>query len=421
MLKNFARSFLELPLKFRILVITVMIDRLGGTILFPFFTLYVTRRFQVGMTEAGILIGLFAVTGLVGSMVGGALTDRIGRRSIILSGLVFSALGSLLMGLLDSLSAFYVLAAVVGFLGSVSSPAHQAMVADLLPDEQRSEGFGILRVAANLAWVVGPSIGGFLATRSYLLLFIADAAASTITAFIFYRMIGETRPTLGARHEAGGESLLQTVAGYGLVARDRLFIGYLVVSMLMLLVYQQMYNTLAVYLRDVHGVSDRGYGLLLSLDALTVVLLQFWVTRRIKGQPAMLMMALAAFLYLVGFTMYGFVSGYALFVTAILIITFGEMIAMPVGAMLAARFAPAELRGRYMAFHDLTHSIPSMVGAAAAGVILDNYDPHWVWYAAGIVATLAVMGFLWLHRLTQRRFVFVEDQADSIPSMEAAA
>ena len=182
MLKNFARSFLELPLKFRILVVTVMIDRLGGTILFPFFTLYVTRRFQVGMTEAGILIGLFAVTGLVGSMVGGALTDRIGRRSIILSGLVFSALGSLLMGLLDSLSAFYVLAAVVGFLGSVSSPAHQAMVADLLPDEQRSEGFGILRVAANLAWVVGPSIGGFLATRSYLLLFIADAAASTICA-----------------------------------------------------------------------------------------------------------------------------------------------------------------------------------------------------------------------------------------------
>ncbi|WP_423224549.1 MDR family MFS transporter [Candidatus Amarolinea aalborgensis] len=409
MLRNLIRSFQEFPLKFRILIITVIIDRLGGTILFPFFTLYVTRRFQVGMTEAGILIGLFAVSGLVGSVVGGALTDRMGRRSIILFGLLFSALGSVVMGLQDNLSAFYALAVVVGFLGNIASPAHQAMVADMLPDEQRSEGFGVLRVAANLAWVVGPTIGGLLATRSYLLLFLADAVASTITGFIVYRLIPETRPAPSANDDANSESILATLAGYGIVARDKLFIAYLVVSMLMLLVYQQMYNTLAVYLRDVHGVPDRGYGLLLSLDALTVVLLQFWVTRRIKGRPAMLMMAFGTFLYLVGFTLFGFVASYALFVAAILIITFGEMIVMPVGAMLAARFAPAELRGRYMAFHDLAHAIPSTVGAAAAGLILDNYDPNWVWYAAGIVSAVAVIGYLWLHRLTQRRFEPIED------------
>ena len=417
MLRNLIRSFLEFPLKFRILIVTVIIDRLGGTILFPFFTLYVTRRFQVGMTEAGILIGLFAVSGLVGSMVGGALTDRMGRRSIILFGLLFSALGSVVMGLQDNLSAFYALAVVVGFLGSIASPAHQAMVADMLPDEQRSEGFGVLRVAANLAWVVGPTIGGLLATRSYLLLFLADAVASTITGFIVYRLIPETRPAPGTHDDANSESILATLAGYGIVARDKLFIAYLVVSMLMLLVYQQMYNTLAVYLRDVHGVPDRGYGLLLSLDALTVVLLQFWVTRRIKGRPAMLMMAFGTFLYLVGFTLFGFVASYALFVVAILIITFGEMIVMPVGAMLAARFAPAELRGRYMAFHDLAHAIPSTVGAAAAGLILDNYDPNWVWYAAGIVSAVAVIGYLWLHRLTQRRFEPVEDDMQAAPEL----
>jgi len=415
MLRNLIRSFQEFPLKFRILIITVIIDRLGGTILFPFFTLYVTRRFQVGMTEAGILIGLFAISGLVGSMVGGALTDRMGRRSIILFGLLFSALGSVVMGLQDNLSAFYALAVVVGFLGSIASPAHQAMVADMLPDEQRSEGFGVLRVAANLAWVVGPTIGGLLATRSYLLLFLADAVASTITGFIVYRLIPETRPAPNTNHDANSESILATLAGYGTVARDKLFIAYLVVTMLMLLVYQQMYNTLAVYLRDVHGVPDRGYGLLLSLDALTVVLLQFWVTRRIKGRPAMLMMAFGTFLYLVGFTLFGFVASYALFVVAILIITFGEMIVMPVGAALAARFAPAALRGRYMAFQDLVHAIPSTIGPAAAGLILDNYNPNWVWYAAGIISALAVAGFLWLHELTQRRFEQIKEEIDAAP------
>ncbi len=393
----------------------VMIDRLGGTILFPFFTLYVTRRFQIGMTEAGILLGFFSVAGLLGSIVGGALTDRMGRRSIIIFGLVSSALGSVVMGLLDNLSAFYILAIAVGFLGNIASPAHQAMVADMLPDEQRSEGFGILRVAANLAWVVGPTIGGLLAARSYLLLFIADAIGSTITALIVYRLIPETQPTPAARNSADSESLLATLAGYGVVARDKLYIGYLVVSMLMLVVYQQMYNTLGVYLRDVHGVPDRGYGLLLSLDAFTVVLLQFWVTRRVKGRPAMLMMALGTFLYLVGFSLFGFVASYALFVVAILFITFGEMIVMPVGAALAARFAPAALRGRYMAFQDLAHAIPSTIGPAAAGLILDNYNPNWVWYAAGIISALAVAGFLWLHELTQRRFEQIKEEIDAAP------
>ena len=52
---------------------------------------------------------------------------------------------------------------------------------------------------------------------------------------------------------------------------------------------------------------------------------------------------------------------------------------------------------------------PSTVGAAAAGLILDNYDPNWVWYSAGIVSAVAVIGYLWLHRLTQRRFEPIED------------
>lgn len=77
---------------------------------------------------------------------------------------------------------------------------------------------------------------------------------------------------------------------------------------------------------------------------------------------------------------------------------------MPVGQTLAALFAPPEMRGRYMAFFDLSYAIPSAIGPAAAGLVLDNYDPNWVWYAAGLIAGAAVLGFLWLHAATQARF-----------------
>ena len=401
--------FEEFPLKFWVLVAAMFVDRVGGTLIFPFFALYITQKFNVGMTQAGVLIGIFSVSGLVGNMLGGALADRFGRKGMVLFGLVFSALSSVTMGLVNDLAVFYVLAVVVGLLSDVAGPAWQAMIADILSEEQRAEGFGVMRVVGNLAWIVGPTIGGFMAARSYLLLFIMDAVSSLITASIIFRFIPETKPE--APSDPPHESLLGTFAGYFKVLGDRLYLAYIIASMLMLLVYLQMYNTLSVYLRDVHGIPPQGYGVLLTSSAVTVIIFQFWVTRRVKGRPPMLMMALGTFFYLIGFSMFGFVSAYLLFILAMVLITVGEMVVMPVGQALAAEFAPEDMRGRYMAVYSLAWAIPSTFGAWAAGLIIDNYNPNWVWYAAGIICALAILGFLWLHGATQARFAAVAPTA----------
>jgi MFS family permease len=414
MLTRIRSTFQEFPTKFWVLVGATFIDRIGGTLIFPFFALYVTQKFNVGMTQAGILLGIFSLSGLTGSMVGGALTDKFGRRWMVLFGLVFSALSSLSMGLVNQLSAFYGLAVIVGLLSNVAGPARQAMVADMLPEEKRAEGFGVLRVAGNLAWIFGPMIGGFLAAKSYLLLFVLDAISSLITAAIVYRLVPETKPEVS--EETARESLLETFVGYRTVLKDYVFLAFLLTSALMTLVYLQMYNTLSVYLRDVHGVPTQGYGFMLSLDAATVVLFQFWVTRRIKVFPPMLMMVAGTLFYLVGFSMYGFVSAYWLFIVAILLITIGEMIVIPVGQVLVARFAPEDKRGRYMAVYGLSWSIPSAVGPLAAGLIMDNFDPRWVWYAGGILCAIAAIGFYILHRVYQERFAPVTEEAQAQPA-----
>lgn len=402
MLKKFRKTFAEFPRRFWIVAAARFVDGVGGTLIFPFFALYITQKFNVGMTQAGMLLGTFSFFGLVGSMLGGALTDRFGRRAIVLFGLVVSATSAVSMGFVEQLSIFYLLAALVGLLSDIAGPAWQAMVADILPEEQRSEGFGILRVVGNLAWIIGPSIGGLMATRSYLLLFLLDAVASLITAAIIYRLIPETMPEKSAAEQQ--ESMGSTFAGYRTVLSDRLFMTYTFVSMLMLVVYLQMYSTLSVYLRDQHGVSTQGYGFLLTSSAITVIFFQFWVTRKTKDRPPMLLMALGSALYMLGFGMFGFVSAYALFVSAIVLITIGEMIVMPVSQALAANFAPEDMRGRYMAIFGLAWAIPSTVGPTLAGMILDNANPNLLWYLAGVFALLAVLGFLWLHGSTKQRF-----------------
>ena len=176
--------------------------------LFPFFALYVTEKFGVGMTEAGLLLG-YLFTGGAG---GGHGRRRAGgqgrpaqpgdlRSDLQHAGQRGDGVRHLAVRVCTrwpSWSAFW-----------AKLPAQRAMVADMLPEEQRGEGFGILRIAGNLAWIIGPTIGGVLALRSYMLLFVIDAITSLITAAIVYRLIPETKPAPAER--AHSESLLQTV------------------------------------------------------------------------------------------------------------------------------------------------------------------------------------------------------------------
>ncbi len=395
MIKNTQKIYREFPTTFWTLMGSMFIDRLGGALLFPFFALYVTQKFGVGMTEVGILFAVFATANFFGSMVGGALTDKFGRRWMIIFGLIVSALSSLLMGFVSELALFYLLAGFVGLLSNAGGPAQQAMVADLLPQEKHTEGYGIMRVVANLAVTIGPAIGGLLASWSYLLLFIVDAVTSIITAVIVYFKLPETRPDTPAGQRE--QSLLQTMGGYSDVLRDGIYVAFLVISLLGVIVYIQMNSTLSVYLRDVHGIPAQGFGYILSMNAGMVVAFQFWITRRISKYAPMLMMAFGTVFYAVGFAMYGFVSSYALFMLAMVIITIGEMIVTPVSQALVAQFAPEDMRGRYMAMFGFSWTIPFAVGPLLAGLIMDNFDPHWVWYAAGITATVAAAGYLLLH------------------------
>jgi len=389
----------DFPKKFWVVVATSFIDSIGGTLLFPFFTLYITQKFGVGMTQAGLVLGSFSAFGLIGSMIGGALTDKFGRKNLILFGLVFSAISTLSLGLVNEFAVLIPLSVVIGLLSNIAGPARQAMVADLLPEDKRQEGFGVLRVVGNMAWIIGPTIGGFIAARSYFALFVLDAVISCIVAVIFFIYITETKPET----TEDPESMLKTFAGYSIVLKDYAYVAFLVVSMLMGLVYQQMYNSLSVYLRDNHGIPPQGYGFLLTASAIVVILLQFQTTRYIKKYPAFIMMAVGVFFYMVGFGMFGFVSVYWLFTVAVVIITIGEMVIMPTASALAANFAPEDMRGRYMAIFGLSWAIPATIGPTAAGLILDNYNPNLLWYVGAGICAVSVAGFYGLHLWLGRR------------------
>jgi len=386
----------EYPRTFWVLVVITFIDQLGNALIFPFFSLYLTKKFDASMTEVGLLFTFFTLSGFIGSTIGGAMTDRMGRKGIIIFSLLASALSNLAMGLSPSLYYCYGLALISGIFTATGGPASQAMIADLLPEEKRAGGFGILRIGFNVAVALGPAIGGLLASRSYLTLFIIDSFISTLCAGLVYRFLAETKPETVPGEVK--ESMGATFAGYLTVLKDKAYMLFLLAGFLSWITYQNMTTTLGVFLRDVKGLPESGYGLIISLNAIMVILFQFPITRRIEKYKPMLMMAAGTALYALGYLMYGFIDTFALFATAMVVITIGEMIVAPVGQALSTSFAPEQMRGRYLAIQGHTINLAYGIGPLLAGRIFDSGSPNVLWYAAGLVGGLSSLMFLTMAR-----------------------
>ena len=399
----------EYPRAFWIYNVIVFIDRLGGFMLYPFFALYLTQKYEIGMSTVGLLFAVFSISGMVGSALGGAIADRMGRKTVIIFSLILSSLSALGMGFAPSIGIFIAVVVVVGTLSSIGHPAHEAVVADLLPQEKRAEGYGIIRVVFNVAVIIAPPIAGLLIANSYLTLFLVDAVISLISAGIVLFALPETKPQSQSQSEP--ETMKQTFAGYGRVFKDTPFLAFIGVTVMMTLVYMNMNSTLGVYLRDQHSLPEVRYGWLLSINAIIVVLFQFWVTRRLEKYRPFLMMAAGSLLYAIGFAMYGFVPSFALFVVAMIVITIGEMVVSPFQQSLVASFAPEDMRGRYMAVSGLSWSISFTVGPYFAGLLLDSANPSLLWAFCGIVGMLATLGFIMLNKVRQPATPIIEPAA----------
>ena len=394
MLKDF-RNPAEFPRPFWVLMLGTFIDHIGAFMLLPFFALYITQHFGLSMTGLGGIFFLFAASGAIGSFIGGALTDKFGRRTIILFGILLSATSSLLMGFTDNLVIFIFIVIFVGVLQDIGGPAQSALVADVLPAHRQQEGFATWRVVVNISAVIGPLIGGILAASNFRLLFIGDALLSYLTAIIVFLALPETKPK--PKEGQAPQTLLQTAIGYRKVLANGVFMSFVIISILGVMVYSQMNTTMPVFLRDIHNMPPENYSYLIALNAAMVVGLQFWITRRLKNFAPLPLLALGVFCLAVGFSMFGFGSGLLYFAIAMVIITIGEMIIAPTGQAFTARLAPEDMRGRYMAMFAFSWAFPFAIGPLAAGLITDHVNFYWVWYAAGLVGLVCTVGYLLLH------------------------
>jgi len=404
MLARFKNTYKKFSKDFWLLMAASFIDMLGGSLVFPFFSLFLTQKFDVGMTEVGTMFLVWALTsGLIGNIVGGALSDKLGRKTNIILGLVASAVSALMMIMIDDLVWFYVIIGIIGIFEDIAGPARQAMIADLVPGDLRADAYGIFRIIFNLAAAIAPAIGGFMATRSFEMLFIVDVFISIgVAAFVFF-LLPETKP-VETDPQKTDQTILQSFKGYDVVFKDKIYIIFIIISAMSTLMYFNMNSSMSVYLVNHRGITPAQFGYILTLNATMVVLLQVLFTRWTAKWRPLIAIMIGNILYVIGFTMYGIFRSFLMYVVAMVIITIGEMIYAPKEQTVVANIAPEQMRGRYMAIHNFSWILPISIGPLGAGLIMDNLDPRYVWFAAGIFGTFSVLGFLTLHLKASERF-----------------
>ena len=388
-LRNLASRY---PSQFWLMFCGMFISTVGASMIWPFLMLYVSERLQVPLTTAAALATLNATVGVMSSFVGGPITDKVGRRGVMVLSLVTNGLAYAVMGQANSLAAFAILMSITGAVNPLYRVGGDAMMADLVPPEKRPDAYALLRLSNNVGVAIGPAVGGVLATASYSIAFYCAAAGMITYGLLLALFASETLPAEAAHARA------DAFGGYSKVVRDRRFMPFVGAMTLTQMCAALMWILMAVYAKKNYQVPENLYGLIPTTNALMVVLFQVAITQITKRHPPLKALTVGAVFYAVGVGSVALARGFWGFWMSMVIMTVGELILMPTSSTYAASLAPADMRGRYMSIYGLSWSAASGIAPVMGGFMSDTLGPVTTWYGGFVAGALSTAWFAALHR-----------------------
>jgi MFS family permease len=394
-LPDFKERLSAYPRQFWILFFGQLVSSIGMSLVWPFMTIYVRDKLGVALTVVGLVLAANSGAGLVSQLAGGPLVDRFGRKIAMAFSLGARSVILLGLGLASDLPSFACLIVLSGFVGSLFNPALNSMVADMVEPGRRIEAYGLMRIVSNLGIAIGPAIGGFIASRSYLVSFLAAAAASAIYFLIILFFTTETLPEVSVERNASAE----VSGGYGRLLRDFRFLAFCLTLAVMGIAYAQMTTILPVYIKEQYGIVESQFGLIMATNAAMVVVFQYPVTKLLKRVPLGSALAVGALFVALGLGTVAISSAFAMFLLSMVIVTIGELIFAPSSTTFAADVAPEAMRGRYMGVYGMSYGLTFGLAPAVGGIINDSLSPVAVWYSMTGVALLSAVSFLLIGRL----------------------
>ena len=400
MLKKTIRASLKFDRRVWLLLFAMLAFRFGQGLYYPFSTIHFHNVAGIPLSLVGVGLGSLAAASVVSGLISGSLSDRYGRKPLMLVSLSGSAATFLAFSFVESFAVYLVVSVAAGLLGSsMFDAARNAMVADVTQPGRRSRAYGLVRVGGNVGWALGPVVAGLVAASVgsagiYRMLFLGTSALTALVVLVLALAAEESLPAT-ARQASVATARPQRLRT---ALTDGPFVALLAAGVLLYYVFTQDWQALPIYAKNFVGVPDVRIGLFLGANGLMVILLQLpisYVIDRTSRVGALLvgaaLFASSSATLLLTESFFGILLAFVGF------FTLAEMILEVAGAALAAELAPVRLRGTYLALFGTCFGAAYGMSPIVAGALLEARLPDVIWEiqlaAAGLAAiALVILG-----------------------------
>ncbi|HET6734967.1 MFS transporter [Mycobacterium sp.] len=360
------KKFMALHRNVRVRIGLAFVHKLIDAMILTFIAIYLASR--VGIATTGALILLFAVFAVFGMLLGGHLSEKWGRRPVLIVGDVIGTAFLVLMTVAYFADwgplAVYFSYAIVKFGTNMALPANDSTIIDVTPPEDRKYVYTVNYWVINVALGGGALLGGFLYGSHFGAVILGGAIGMGFALLVTVLLVAETKPqSAAAAAPAKLRGLAQFVEGYKVVLVDSTFRRLIIVATLVLTLEGQLSTAIGIRLSndfgvqhvfpfgDVHGVQM--LGVLKAVNTILVVLLALQVNSLLRRLPDRTRIYVGIPLYVGGFAVLAVTNTAWVLLAAVVVLTIGELMNTPVQQALLADLAPEDGRPRYMAAYYL--------------------------------------------------------------------
>jgi len=380
-----------LPPGFGVIWTTVALDLVGFGMLFPVLARY-SEDLGASPTEAGLLVASFSLAQLVCSPLSGRLSDRIGRKPVLLASLVGTAIGSLLTGLAGSLWVLFAARLLDGASGASVSVA-QAAVTDVATPEERPRLLGLLGAAFGVGFALGPAIGGIAALVDHRLPFFVAAAIAGVNALVAVKRLPETNPP-EARHrphdQTGGAG--QRIGPTSTASSG--FRALVVASFLGLVAFSAFEATFSLLAEARFGLTESSTYAVFFAIGIVLVVVQGGAIHTVVarlGEAASIRFGFAA--NALGLLLLAPPEGgWWLLVPALLLLCVGQGVLAPTLASAIAGRAGKSARGQALGLQQAAGGLARVAGPAMGGALFEHVSAAAPYYVGAALVTVALAG-----------------------------
>lgn len=387
-LNLYKTSFSGLSRQSWILSLVILVNRCGFMAV-PFMGLYVTQELHRPESDAGIIISLFGFGAIAGAAAGGKFTDLFGFRPVQIVAALMSGSFFLVFALIEDFTWLCVLAVIISFFSEAFRPANYTAIAAYAAKGTETRSYSLNRLATNIGWALGVSMGGIIASFNYNLLFVIDGGISVLVAIAIFFFLPAKKSFQKTKEEKRQMKVLKPW-------QDISYVKFLLLSAMFTTCFFLMFRVVPVFYKEVWHLNEAVIGFVLGINGLVIALLEMIMLSKIENKKSpMFYIVLGVIIVSLSFSVLmapKFIP-LVLAIISILLFTFGEMLSLPFFNTFVVKRSNEYNRGLYAGAYTLSWSVAQVVGPTAGFYIAGKFGYTTLWISVTCLLLLCAFFF----------------------------